>query len=166
MDQVFRDNRPPPAGPKMPIIRLKGSESRDFLILSTEVNGFWSHWTGRCTIECTLPHENCRGHQLGFPSKWKGYLHVYEWATKKQGFLELTPALAEQLEMQVGQRKNCVRGMSVKVERSRANNGRVKLLVTNIATPKEAGMIDEVDPLPAVRILWGYVGHRENGGGI
>jgi len=156
MREVCRDNRFPTPGPKMPILRLKGGEEKTLLVLSQEVQGFWVHWTGRSTVECTVPHDDCHGHKMGFASKWKGYLHVVDVHSKRQGFLELTPTLAEQLQVQlIPERQRSVRGVTLSVSRTKANNGRVKVLVTH-QYPGTRELPEEVDPLPSLRVLWGY----------
>ncbi len=102
MTGLNRQDRPPPPGPRVKIIRVKSIESHMFAILSKQIWGVWTHWNGRASEPCTGDSKTtCEGHKREFPLRWKGYLCCLGPNNSEQCFLELTPQAATDLLAQL-----------------------------------------------------------------
>jgi len=152
---VMRMNDPPPPGPGLPIIRIKAKQQFLAIILCREIFGFMCHWAGKATVPCTSQPLGCAGCNARppWPSRWKGYLHVLEMSSRKQGFLEITPASAEMIRLQTVKGVS-LRGNVLEAFRSDANNGRLKIVFKSVF-PRPDELPEAIDPLPALKKLWG-----------
>lgn len=151
--QIDFDDTPPPAGPAIFVRRLKGEEGVTCAILGDKVYGIWSHWQGKKSEPHFRNADDCPGCIARRPKRWKGFLHVWDYATNKEIFLELTPASASQLGQQLG-RNSDLRGERIRVQRTKGDNGRLTVAVLQ-AEPKIDVLPKEKDPRQTILKLWG-----------
>jgi len=159
-------NEPPDTGPGVEILRLRGGQSLQAILL-TDVYGLWVHWDGRHTQPCFKNHEKCPGHLKEWPRKWKGYFDVLTLGNSGlRGFMEVTPTVVRSLWAQTGQ-KIGFRGLRVKLSRGNGNKAHFKI---SVEPPCEVrGKLPEgTDPYPILAKLWGLpkTGIRELSGGL
>lgn len=148
-----RQDTPPPPGPSLPIVRIKAGEIRPFLILSSFIQGFFTHWNGRVSVPCMDPKDLCHGCRTNQPTRWKGYLHTLDMTSSRECFVELTPASAEMISLQHDSRES-LRGFRLELKRTTAANGRLRLQIL----PKIDRLTDlpaGKDPLISLQQLWG-----------
>jgi len=96
--------RPLP-GPKHRVKQLDQGEKIDCVILSTTIWGVMTHWNDNAgkhgrSERCTKDEGYCEACEKQMPTRWKGYLHVFDFYARRDMFLELTPASCEALELQ------------------------------------------------------------------
>lgn len=146
---------PPKAGPGVPILRVKAGQHFLFVALAMKIAGFMAHWSGKASVPCTGDDPPCPGCNARPPwdSRWKGYIHVLEMSSKAEGFLEITPASAEMLQLQ-SVNPLSLRGTIFEAMRTSANNGRLKLIYKSVF-PRLADLPAEKDPTEALKRLWG-----------
>lgn len=157
--QLNRQDVPPKPGPEIEVIRVDKGPGVAVQIVSNEIWGVWTHWDGRRSRECTGEGLMCVGHSNNWPSRWKGYLHVWCPHRKSYCFLELTPAAAQELNRQKGGLPS-LRGCLLRMSRH-GNSIRAKINVE--LTPSVGGgasLIAEQSPEPILRKLWGW---KDNG---
>lgn len=151
--EIAYDDAPPKAGPALFVKRLKGEEALTVCILGDHVFGIWAHWSGKKSEPHYTDAKSCPGCQAAKAKRWKGYLHVYDYNTNREIILELTPASAHQLRMQLG-RETGMRGERIRVVRSKGDNGRLTITVL-ATTPNPETLPKEKDPRPVILKLWG-----------
>lgn len=122
-------------------------------ILSSVVWGVDAHWSGRRTIKCTENPESCPGCIGKMPIRWRGGIHVYDYARREKFFVELTPRAARHLE-QALPADEPLRGTKIELRRSGTSpKGRLVCQVLG----REYG-IDRMppaeDPKPVLEFLW------------
>jgi len=141
---------PPPPGPDMEVMRLKANAVVQIFILSEMVRYVRLHWdSGKGRKGRSAPHlkVDCPLCARQVPKKVLAYLHVELSRQKKQVFLEMTPAAAEELV-------NCVpigtvlRGTQAIVRRGNADHARLAVEVF-----PTAGSIDR-ERIPAEKLPW------------
>jgi hypothetical protein len=153
MPNNFAGAPPPAPAARKDVIRITSAEATQFICLSASFYGQWTHWAGGRTQECTKDrNRDCDGCRRGFPSKWKGYLHVSN-GSQWDGFLELTPTAAILLNEQTPTDKN-LRGMVFRIRRTKGGaKGRyiVEVLERRV---DETELVDAKDPYETLRFLW------------
>lgn len=154
---IRRDDVVPRIGPEVPILRILGSATRTYEILSPRIQGFWSHWDGQKTVACVgeLP-EQCVNCLKKFPLRWKGFLNVWDFARSADAFLELTPYAATSIGNQLGKGES-LRGMRLNIRRT-SDATRAHLRVELLpALGIDTGRPQWREAEPYVRELWGCV---------
>lgn len=179
-----RQDNPPKPGPRHELWRVEPPNGFAGQIVSEAIWGVWTHWDGYRTRECTakvvdpadevataeigdssdnesmqapaMNGTSCRGHAAKWPLRWKGYLHVWNSIAKSYGFLEITPAAAEELLRQAP-KTGSLRGLLLVMKRH-GTSIRSKIQV-QLSAP--AGVSDKLphpqDPEETLRALWGWV---------
>lgn len=152
--RLNREDQPPRAGPVLPILRVRAGELLPCTVLSTNLWGCWTHWAGDRSEPCLLPKIGCPGCKRGLPKRWKGYLHIYSHSHNREGFLELTPASAEQLELQCPDQGQ-YRGLRIDAKRSPGGNrGRLNLSILR-RLEETSHLPPPKDPMKTLNFLWG-----------
>lgn len=154
MDEIVRGALPPERKSRMEILRVTSQESHTFICYSRAVWGQFVHWHSRRTHECTQDKtKQCDGCRAGWPTKWKGYLHVQNLAASWIGFLEITDTAWRLIEGQLGDKKD-LRGLRFRIARTKGGpKGRYLVEVysdridPNVLPP-------EKDPYVTLRFLW------------
>lgn len=147
------DDRIPKRGPDLFIKRMAAGEAKTFTIWGTRIRGMWVHWNpGTSKSE---PHfdDQCAACKLGHAKRWKGFLHSYCSEDRQECFLEVTPTSADAIMAQIDD-PSLLRGCVIRVVRSAAGNGRLKVQMLtpvgdSIRLPKEK------DPRRSILKLWG-----------
>lgn len=143
----------PAKGPEMKVIRLKGSQVMNCIVLSSKLWGFWIHWDH--ITRRSEPHfeneELCQGCQGKKPKYLKYYLHVFSM-THGQCFVELTEEAARQFQNLL-EGEPTYRGQLIEFRRTAANNGRLLCKFSESMAPR-ANLPKEKDPESTLRLLW------------
>lgn len=150
-----RQDVPPKPGPECFIMRLKGQEFYTYTILSESLYGLNIHY-GRTSLRSS-PHftdkERCEGCKADVPMRWKGYLHCICHEKGQEVFLELTPASAQSLLVQLP--GGNLRGNRIQVKRTKGDNGRLIISVlTACQTPECLPKSKNVEQ--SLLRLWGF----------
>lgn len=153
----LRGSVPRESGPKMLVHRVTSSTPEDYLILSRTALGIDIHWANNRSSECFAQNGvgDCERCMNNWPLKWKAYLHCMrlEGMQVEQCFLELTPTAYASLEFQTKDRKT-LRGVRMKVCKTKGGSkGRYIISVLSVHQDKPLD-IEEIDPLPTLRMLW------------
>lgn len=85
-----------------------------------------SHWTGRHSIPCIEPIEECQGHMDGLPERWRAYAMVLLQPTEQKVFWELPKETFNSIMAFVG-KGNCWRGHRVLVIRGMGEKAHMRL---------------------------------------
>lgn len=105
--QLRTQHEPPIAGPELEIFRVKDNHIYPYVILSKGLFGLFTHWDAKArkgkgaSSACYRNPEDCDGCRRRLPERWKGYIHVLDLQTRKDGFLEFTPRAAAMLKAQL-----------------------------------------------------------------
>ncbi len=143
-------------GPELFVRRLKCGESATFTILSEKFWGLRVHWDGRGRR--TSPHlrkkDVCPGCKYGWPSKWKGYLHVLAGAGEE--IFEFTPVMYDQITMAIGAGVP-LRGNRFHMSRGQGDRSRVRFTIQAHYSqlPRQKPLPAERDPKVSLLELWG-----------
>lgn len=151
---IRRDNNPPPATPHLHVTRVKRGQVIKAWILSVEVEGFWTHWTGRRSYPCQQNGAPCPAELHKLPQRWKGYLHVLPVDGEQDTIVEITPQAAREIKAATSHTPN-LRGLMVELQRgNKSNNSRLhaRLLIRHHDPQSLPGA---KDPLPSLEHLWG-----------
>lgn len=151
---------PPEPGPEFKIVQLRGNEAVDGVILSPAVWGVMTHWNtmagpkGR-SERCTKVKGHCSGCERELPSRWKGYVHYFDFEKKAEAFLEITPEAFKKLEREAPPGVT-LRGLRLRAKRSSSSvHGRL-----NVELGLFHGKIDSLppprDPEPILETLWAW----------
>lgn len=160
-----RDDTPPEPGPEIEIVRLKALQTVSCVAVGLKVRGFRTHWHAKLkqTIPCFKPVEECEGHRLQLPQRWKGYLHVlmnYRTAeaklAHKEAFLELTPVAAMDLRVGLGHNRD-LRGIPFTLTRLNGNKAHLKVAVFLDNCIPEQKLPEPKSPYQSLMRLWGYL---------
>ena len=178
-----RQDTPPKPGPAVLVWRVEPGVGFRGQICSESLWGVWTHWDGYRTRECTAkyvhvdekgkpvnkPDESdeeasqknataktsCRGHAANHPLRWKGYLYVWNGVLREYGFLELTPAAAEELLRQAP-KDGALRGLLLRVDRA-GNSMKSRLVVELTKSATDLTTLPQPqDPEATLRKLWGW----------
>lgn len=155
MSAISRQDDPPPPGPRVEVYKVAPKVGFQGQILSSYFWGVWIHWDGYRSRECLADTSACHGCNLEMPRRWKGYLCVWHAVHKQVGFVELTPAAANQIADLVPGKK--MRGYTLRLKRTGEKcNGR--LIVDSVAAPlgPTDKMPEALDPEDTLRKLWGW----------
>jgi hypothetical protein len=147
------DDRIPKRGPDLFIKRMTGGEAKTFTIWGTRIRGMWVHWNPASGKSEPHFEGDCPACKLGHAKRWKGFLHCYCTEDRQECFLELTPTSADAVMAQMAD-PSALRGSVVRVSRSAAGNGRLKVQMLtpvgdHIQLPREK------DPRRSILKLWG-----------
>jgi hypothetical protein len=143
-------------GPDLYVRRLKAGEKMTFVILSDAFWGLRVHWDSRGRR--TQPHYrnkgSCPGCKLGWPQKWKGYLHVLNGAGEE--ILEVTPVMHDAILDQIGPGVS-LRGHRFLGSRGQGDKARVTFTAqAHWSLLKASRELPEAkDPKPILLELWG-----------
>lgn len=135
------------------LLRILTAESKQFICISEMPYGQNVHWWGNRSHECHHDKGQCEGCKRGWPSKWKGYLHVQTDVHGGDVFLELTATAWLLIEQQVPAGEN-FRGIIFRIRRTKGGaKGRylVEVLPRRIS---EEELPREKDPRDLLRFLW------------
>lgn len=154
MAEFIRGSALPGPRVKTEVVRVKGTETQTFTIVSEQIFGIDIHWQAGRSHECTLEKGACTGCEGAWAKKWKGYLHVVPWHDKDHpAFLELTASAVERLAIFVPTGKT-LRGLIVQIGKSKGGvRGRyiVQVLERRMADEE---LPAEIDPYPTLQFLW------------
>lgn len=150
-----RQNAPPRSTVELWVKRLKANESVHVTILSPSLWGTWTHWNGSNTEPCYECKAKCPGHRKGLPTRWKGYLHVYDLLSKDCYFLELPPGAARQFLDLVGD-DLALRGVRVEVKRQAGRKARLKFgAMGRHESYCKWELMPALDPYKSLCVMWG-----------
>lgn len=161
---LVTSSTPPRSGPELFVLRVKGDKMHVITIYSESLWGVWVHF-GNASKKSS-PHfsdeSRCPGCISKTPKRWKGFLHGFDSTLSQEVFLELTPAAAQSLLSQLGDR-GPLRGNRIQVKRSGAANGRLQISVLTACTNPEQ-LPPGKDPQSSLLKLWGYDDVEAHGG--
>jgi len=144
--------RPKP-GPKTEVVRVTTTTKQMFVVLSTKVFGQQIHFHGGRSHECVADKRACEKCELGWPVKWKGYLHCVSRANGHPCFVELTPTLSEMFDNLVSDEET-FRGLVVEIWKS-AGGAKGRYYVNRLSqVVNEKSLLPEEDPYPILSYLW------------
>lgn len=154
----------PQPGPAFEIVRLKAGATLEGFILSPRLWGYHTHWIkrgkGGFSVECKKGVASCPCDEEELPTRWKGYLHVYDCRRQRECFLELTPFVGEQIDRENRERGH-FRGLKFKATRSKgADNGRLEIVMFPYNSVPE-NLPEPKDPRPYLERLWSLVGKAQ-----
>lgn len=164
MKRFNQPNQPPAPGPREPIIRVRANQARDVVVLSEAWWAIVVHWepTEKRSFPCYVPQCECERCARELPKRWRAYLHVLvrQGGKYEEGFLELTPGMADYLNIELGEGVD-LRGQRWRLERGNGEKARVRIAVQ----PHHSAI--SKDPLPPARSpemdlmrLWGFLKRR------
>jgi len=158
-EPLNRSDNPPPRGPKDWVFRVRPGEGFAGQIYSIAVWGVWTHWDGKATRECLKDSRLCPRCKEGAPSRWRGYLHVWNSVAKEEQFLELTGDAVEEIWRQIG-KGTSLRGLLLRMRRHGQN-------IRGCLVVELSAFVGDVDTLPAprdpektLRLLWQWIKNR------
>lgn len=143
-------------GPRVPIIRVTGTEKQRFTIVSPACFGQRIHWHGNRSHECVKDFKAvCEGCEKGWAEKWKGYLDAIRWHTsiEERCFLEITWR-AYELIVQLAEKDQSLRGLVIGVAKTKGGAKGRYLIEVQERRIVEANLPQPADPLPILRKLW------------
>lgn len=118
-------NTPPDrSGPRpLPIVRTPVGRSLYATIISDKMLGCPTHFWGGRTTPCEAP--DCEACNAGSPTRWHGYLIVFDERCRTSSILEIPDAAAEQLTL-LAHSLPTLRGATIKASRTKSTrNARV-----------------------------------------
>lgn len=154
----------PKAGPAFEIVRLKAAQTLEGIFLSDFPWGYLTHWIERgkkgFSVECKKGVAQCRCDTEELPTRWKGYLHVWDIRRNRECFLEITPYVFESMKGWVPSGED-YRGLKFKASRSKgADNGRLTIVIGSPYQRQDRDALPPArDPRPFLEALWNLVGH-------
>ncbi len=157
MHQALRGAVPFKSQPQQLVKRLSAGERMSGFFLSEALWGVHTHWLkegkrGR-SVRCTKERGACVCEERDLPSRWRGYIHVYDEGTREFCFLELTPGAAEQLLRQLPDREN-LRGIRFEAYRTPGGDtGRLNIRLGTHTVAIETCPPGQ-DPEPVLEKLW------------
>ena len=138
----------------IPIRQIGSHDDLKVIVLSSEVYGLMTHWTGRQTVPCTFradDEQSCKHHNA--PSRWKAYLHVWSQTLKTSFFVELTALGVGKLQAELG--ANALRGSIVLLRRDRPTK-KAPIGVSYLGRAPEGFQLPkEESPEETLKRLWG-----------
>lgn len=149
---------PPRPGPRDEVRRLDAGENFLGVICSKDWWGVWTHWNGDRSQPCLQEKGKCGGCALGFPARWKGYLHVLVGRGPEDCFLELTPCAADAVNSALPAGTD-LRGYVLRVERGKGRKARLKVSI-NPGRVDSKDLPPAKDPEPVLRTLWNMPNRR------
>lgn len=152
-NQVAFDDAIPARGPELFIKRMKGGESRLYVIVGTTIRGIWIHWNQKTNASEPHMQHDCPGCKHNMAKRWKGFIHCYDESSHQEVFLELTPTSAAALQSAVLSAE-LMRGTVVTVTRGAKANSRLSIHVQAYRRDPKI-LLPEKDPRPSILKLWG-----------
>lgn len=153
MENPVKGTQPPAPRMRGILLRVMTSEATQFICLSECAYGQMVHWWGNRSHECKHETGQCDGCKRGWPTRWKGYLHVETGSHGPDTFLEITRDCWQLLQSQSHEGQNW-RGMIFKARRTKGGaKGRylVEVLERRVA---HDDLPQEKDPRELLRFLW------------
>jgi len=151
---------PPPAGPTHEVVQLRAGEQIDGAICSPAIWGVVTHWNdgagpkGR-SERCTADKGACTGCDRELPSRWKGYVHLFDLHKRQEVFLEITPGAFDRI-LTEAPKGGTLRGLRLKARRSKGGDqGRFECELHLYAGDIEL-LPRPRDPEPILEILWNW----------
>lgn len=145
---------PPKASGIFWVERIDGGAKLDFTCLSSHIFGIWTHFHKKGTRPCYEDTSKCEDGHKAETLRWKGYVHVYNTARRRQEFLQLTVRAARMWLEAVGN-GCCLRGQAIHVSRTQASNGPVTLRLNEHGQLDEDRLAGERDDfMPSLFKLW------------
>lgn len=165
MSSFLQGATPPAPIVKKEVIRVTTAETSEFAICSTAAWGQWVHWNGHRSSECfqdrsrTFADANyvnsCIGCKDGLPSRFQVYLHVWDWACRKDCYLEITGNAWRQLEEKLDREKP-LRGTRFSIRRTKGGAKGRYVIDVREARADPANLPEPLDPLNTLRRLWNF----------
>lgn len=115
----------------------KANESLCYTVWSVEIYPVYTHWTGTHTVPCYQDHSLCDGGHKLLNMRWKGYLFGYSHERAEPVFAQLTQEAANQLMDQIADGTS-LRGLRIRLSRSKKNKGRLSCHLETQYRPQEA----------------------------
>jgi hypothetical protein len=137
------------------ILRAPQQGTVRVIALTHRYAGMWTHWNGRTTY-CPGPRE-CDCFKSGEPKcerRWRGYLPCIEYHTSRRVNLELTPAMAAQIDLWATSGIE-MRGELLAVGRRGIRGGGPAYVEKVDYTPKPHRLPDWWDPTWCVLVVLG-----------
>lgn len=151
--EQVRGALPPAPRRTMEIRRVKSSESCTYICFSEAVFGQLTHWYGNRSHECTADKRACNGCARGWPTKWRGYLHVQAWGHESDCFLEISNTCWYLLVKQLAKNES-LRGVQFKIRKTKGG-AKGRFIVEVLERRAESvNMPQEKDPVETLRFLW------------
>lgn len=110
--------------------KLKGNDVQKFVVVTPVLHGFYSHYVeGRRppSAPCWKDHTLCEGGHKEDNRRENFFLHCWSYRANKSVWLYLTPGAAQQLEDLVHLDLQQLKGLTLSVSRTSANNGRLNV---------------------------------------
>lgn len=118
---LCRDDKGPPPRKTIDVRKVSGSDRFSIVVVSREVEGYWTHWFNKRTTPHIADKVMCPGCLALAPMRWAGFLHVCDPAIQGPGvFIELT-ALAKENLMIATLPQGMIRGQVLSVQRAKKN---------------------------------------------
>src|SRR5215210_5275466 len=135
--------------------RIKAGETWTFTFYSLAPFVVYVHWCSGRTVSCTEPLEECRGHQLGAPSKILAYIHGYNHERRRDEFLELPQGCGHEFVKDLGDEQ--LRGARVKFTRGRGDRAHIayEFLSRHEKVAPSTKLPKAETPEKHLRKLWG-----------
>jgi hypothetical protein len=160
MSPIVEGQAPPKAGPELEIVQLRAGQVIEGVILSQKVWGVMTHWNDHAgkrgrSERCTRQLGSCAGCERQMPTRWKGYVHYFDFEAKREKFCELTPAAFEMIDTQCPKQRE-LRGLRIRVRRSEGGStGRLRVELTLYSGDLER-LPPERNPEPFLETLWNW----------
>lgn len=152
MASLVTQHTPPPPGPEKWIERLKANDQVTVIVLS-HLWGVWYHWMGKGSSAHTDPQTECAGCLQKAPLKWHAYIHAYDYAGKKDFFLELTTHTVERMREKSGIDGTDFRGCRFRFKRGDGKQARIWVEYLQRVVLDDT-MPEGRSPERELRILW------------
>lgn len=137
------------------IVRPEPGNRLKVIALTDRYMGCWTHWVGR-TVYCPGPRE-CKcfsSNEAKCDRRWRGYLPCLLYLQPQLAALELTPAMATQLDLWRTQGVELRGELLVATRSGQRNNGPI-LLERDMGTPTRTKLPDWFDPTWCVLTILG-----------
>jgi len=160
MSSKIRGVERPRPGPTNLVVQLGAGERMDCVILSPSIWGVGTHWNDRAgrhgrSERCTREHGECSACNGQLPYRWKGYLFVFDLCRKRACFVELTPAVAEQIETESPPNEP-LRGLRLHLHRGEGGKKtRIRVEVRQFQGDLSK-LPDDSDPETILETLWNW----------
>jgi len=159
MNRVVGIPRPKP-GPAQLVVQLGAGEMLDGVILSHAIWGVGTHWNDRAgkhgrSERCTRDKGECSACNGALPYRWKGYVYVFDLIRKRTCFVELTPNVAEQIELRAPANET-LRGKRLVLHRG--DGGKKTRIRVDVADYRGdlSTLPEDRDPETILETLWNW----------
>jgi hypothetical protein len=151
---------PAEAGPEFQVVQLKAGVQVFGVICSPNIWGVTTHWNplagkrGR-SERCTKEKGGCEGCDSRLSQRWKGYVHYLDCSTKREAFLEITPAACKQL-LDEAPAQGTLRGLRLKAKRGGGGDNSRLSIELGLWVGKASDLPAARDPEPILELLWAW----------